>query len=122
MPEQRRNENGECMVEHHICYEEIDGWDETEWMTAGAHHSLHHHIRQEGIYNIPVGRMEEISRAARGRTKQMKKYHKQWQKDNPEKLAMNMKRWREKNPEKIKRYGRDYRARKKEEMKRNAKL
>ena len=61
----RRNDKGECMVEHHICYEETEGWDETIWMTAGEHHALHHKLREENRCNIPVKEMIKMTKYTR---------------------------------------------------------
>ena len=35
------DENGEQLVEHHTHYKEIDGYDETVWLTKSDHQLLH---------------------------------------------------------------------------------
>ena len=68
----KSNENGNYMVEHHTHYKEIDGYDETVWMEAGAHKALHHKLRTECKCNIPVNDLKKISMAANGRSQKSK--------------------------------------------------
>lgn len=69
------------MVEHHTKYLEIDGYDETVWMTKSDHAMLHSRLRRDGKCNIPVDELADISRAAHNRGERAKAYQKIYQKD-----------------------------------------
>lgn len=133
-----KNEKGECMIEHHIHYKEIDGYDETVWMPAGEHIKLHQKLRKEGKCNISVKKMRRISNAANQRTKKARKYRgnnrkklnqksneyyynnrkernqksKKYYEENKEKIKEYQKEWKEKNPDYFKRYNKEYYIRK----------
>ena len=124
----RRNDKGECMVEHHICYEETEGWDETIWMTAGEHHALHHKLREENRCNIPVKEMIKMTQAASKRSDKYKKYSKEYYQENKEEYGKRAKKWHEENPEKVQvkretwrnknpNYNKEYTAKNKEKRK-----
>ena len=70
------------MVEHHIHYKEIHGFDETVWMTDSAHKNLHRRLRNEGKCNIPVKELTKISMAAHDRTDKRKKSRLKYNQDN----------------------------------------
>lgn len=63
------------IVEHHIHYKEIHGYDETIMMTKSEHQKLHIRLRNEGECNIPVNELSKISKAASGRAGNTKGYH-----------------------------------------------
>ena len=133
----RKNEKGEWMVEHHTHYKEIDGYDETVWMTYARHHELHVRLRKEGKCNISVEKLTEISNKAQHRTEKWRKYQAEWRKNNKnymkeyyrinketiknrsknnrkdkEKMKEYQKEWRENNKEKKREYARKYREKK----------
>ena len=111
------------MVEHHIHYKEIDGYDETVWMTKSEHSKLHIELRKRGECDIPPKRLAKISMAAHSRTESGKKASRikssKWRKANPElhreRCKKCMKNIRERDREAYNRYAREYRARKKAE-------
>ena len=55
------------MVQHHVHYKEIDGYDEIVMMEKGEHIALHDRLRYERKCNIPVKKLRKISNAARSR-------------------------------------------------------
>ena len=63
------NENGEYIVEHHVKYKELHGYDETIWMTQSEHTNLHIRLRKEGKCNISSQKLNKIAMAAHNRTK-----------------------------------------------------
>ena len=63
------------LIEHHIKYKEIHGYDETVWMERGEHTKLHNRLRREGKCNIPVNELNKISTPAFQRTRKSKEYH-----------------------------------------------
>lgn len=87
----------EGLIEHHIHYKEIDGYDETIWMTPSKHRLLHNRLKREGKCNILPEELEKISMAASERT---------------EKRIKNKQEWKEKHPQ----YMEDYYKNKKEEI------
>ena len=64
---------GGRLIEHHTHYKEIDGYDETIFMTMSEHVKLHQRLRKEGKCNIPVEEMTRIAAAAHRRTDKHKK-------------------------------------------------
>ena len=77
------------LVEHHIKYKEIHGYDETVWMTKSEHEKLHYRLRREGKCTIPVKKLDKISRAACGRTKKCKKRCAEYSKNNRQWLTFD---------------------------------
>lgn len=107
----------EEMVEHHTKYKEIDGYDETVWMTRSEHTKLHLRLRIEGKCNVSPEELTKISGAANHRTDKAKERKKEWRKkyyeehkdeikkhkkeyyeNNKEKIKEATKEWRKKNP------------------------
>lgn len=70
------------LIEHHIKYKEIHGYDETVWMTRSEHKLLHLRLRKEGQCNVPVDRLAEISMKANRRTEKYRKYASEYSKQN----------------------------------------
>lgn len=70
------------MVEHHIHYKEIHGFDETVWLTDSEHKKLHFRLRKEGKCNVSVAKLTRISIAAHNRTKKEKKFRSEYNKKN----------------------------------------
>ena len=66
------------LVEHHIKYKELHGVDETVWMEAGKHKTLHNRLRREGKCNVPVDILQKISRKAQSRTDKCKERNKNY--------------------------------------------
>jgi hypothetical protein len=70
------------LVEHHTHYEEIHGYDKTEWITASEHVKLHNRLRELGKCNIPVDELTKIASKAHQRTDKrilyLNKYHKEY--------------------------------------------
>lgn len=62
------------LVEHHIHYEKIDGYDETVMMTNADHQTLHRRLRKEGKCNVPAKELNKISTAAQERTTKRLEY------------------------------------------------
>ena len=62
------------LIEHHTKYKEIDGVDETIWVTHKQHRDIHRQWRNEGRV-IPT----EVCRAAAGRTEKCKMYIRKYQ-------------------------------------------
>lgn len=131
----------EGLIEHHTHYKEIDGYDETVWMTPSEHRLLHNRLRREGKCNIPAEELAKISNIARNRTDKVKKYKKKWFQDkwlnqtsedrkrnleyqkeyrerNKERVNANQRirqaKYRENNREKIKIFQKEWRERQKE--------
>lgn len=104
----RYNRNGECMIEHHICYREIEGWDETVWITAKEHQLLHNRLRREGLCGISPQRMAKISNAAIQRTEKSieyrKNYYKEKYSENRDEILERNREFKRKNPKWEKEY------------------
>lgn len=83
------NENGEKLIEHHIHYKEIHGYDETVWLTDSEHKKLHYRLRREGKCTITVKELNKISKAACGRTKKCKKQCAEYSKKNRQWLTFD---------------------------------
>jgi len=66
------NMDGETLIEHHVKYKEIHGYDETIWMTWSEHTKLHRRLRNEGGCNITPDKLKKISNAAYSRTNKAK--------------------------------------------------
>ena len=60
------------MIEHHIKYKEIHGYDKTVMMSHGEHIKLHNKLRKEGKCNISVKELKRISDKAYQRTNKAK--------------------------------------------------
>lgn len=103
-----KNKNGECMIEHHICYRETEGWDETVWMTQSEHKLLHIRLRKENKCGISPDRMREMSTKANHRTDNSKEKSKEWKKDNPDKVKEMQRNNYLKNQEERQEGGREY--------------
>lgn len=69
------------MIEHHTHYKEIDGYDETVWMTRRDHTLLHQRLRTEKKCNISSDKLRKISNAAIGRTDKRKIYKRDYHKN-----------------------------------------
>lgn len=69
------------MVEHHIKYKELHGYDKTVWMTRSEHKKLHNRLRKNGECNVPVDKLTKIAKTAHNRTDKHKKYE-----GNPERI------------------------------------
>jgi len=82
------------MVEHHIHYKEIDGYDETVWMTKSEHQLLHMKLREEGRCNTPVEKLAKISRAANQRTVKARGAQKEYRDNNREKMPEYLDSWK----------------------------
>lgn len=129
----------ERMVEHHIKYKEIHGYDKTIMMSHSKHIKLHNRLRKEGKCNIPVKELKTISDKAYARTKKAKEYQKEYfknitekqrayrkeynieyKKNNKDAAAISNKVYRETHKEELKivskKYGKEYRETHKEEM------
>ena len=115
--------NSEELIEHHTHYKEIDGYDETVWMSRSEHSKLHIRLRKEGKCNIPSKKLAKISMAAHNRTEAGKavlnRKARKWQEAHPElqreRSKKCMRNLRERDREAYNRYMREYRARKKVE-------
>ena len=109
------------LIEHHTHYKEIDGYDETIFITRKEHRELHQKLRWEGKCNIPPGELRDISKKAHQRTDKCKEYkrkwaqehpehndnrNEQWYEDNREKMRKQQKAWRDKNREHVNEYAR----------------
>ena len=68
---------GITMVHHHVCYEEIHGYDLVILMPIGEHRKLHNRLRREGNCQIPSKELHKISIKAykRGYNPQYYKAH-----------------------------------------------
>lgn len=66
------------LIEHHIHYKEIDGYDETVWMTVSEHKKLHHRLSKEGKCNVPSDKLAIIATNAHYRTPKFKEYLKKY--------------------------------------------
>ena len=91
--------NKELLIEHHIHYKEIDGYDETVWMTKSEHQLLHMKLREEGRCNTPVEKLAKISRAANQRTVKARGAQKKYRDDNREKMSKYLGSWNRANPD-----------------------
>ena len=69
------------LIEHHVKYKELHGYDETVWMTRSEHRKLHHRLRKEGECNVPVDELHRIAMAAHGRTKKKKEWKSKYMKE-----------------------------------------
>lgn len=101
----------EGLIEHHTHYKEIDGYDETVWMTPSKHRLLHSRLRREGKCNIPADELEKISMAASERTEKRIKNKKEWKENHPEYMG----EYYEDKKEEIKEQKKEYYKEKKEE-------
>jgi hypothetical protein len=70
------------LIEHHVKYKEIHGYDETVWITRSEHLKLHRRLRQESKCNISAKELSKISKAASGRTIKQKEIQKEWVRSN----------------------------------------
>lgn len=66
------------LVEHHIKYKEIHGYDETVFIEKGEHYLLHKRLRLEGKCTIPPKTLRRISETANKRTKKYKLWSKRY--------------------------------------------
>lgn len=64
------------MVYHHVCYEEIHGYDFIILMPWGEHIKLHRRLRKENKCNIPINELHAITRRSNFHHKQSMKYTK----------------------------------------------
>ena len=88
------NDEGEYMVQHHIHYLEIHGYDEIVWMTKSEHTKLHRRLRREGNCNIPQKKLARISAKAESRSPEGKKYQRKYYQENREHIILQSKaRW-----------------------------
>lgn len=125
------NENGECLVEHHVKYKELHGVDETVWLTKGEHRKLHNRLRREGGCNVPVEELCKISTAACARTpkrkkqakeynekhaEELKKYRKELYQNNKEEVGEARKKYYQKHSEEIKKQKAEYRLQNREKI------
>ncbi len=94
------------LVEHHIKYKEIHGYDETVWITQSEHKKLHSRLRKEGKCNVSVDELHKISTAAHGRTDKAKEFQKQYRRTPKRKEALKKYNKSEKRKETSKRYSR----------------
>ena len=60
--------HGKSLVEHHIHYKEIDGYDQTVLLKRSEHAILHKRLRLEGRCNIHPKKLNLISIAAHNRS------------------------------------------------------
>lgn len=116
---ERRMEKIEELIEHHIHYKEIDGYDETIWMTRSNHKLLHNRLREEGKCNISAEEMRSMASSASSRTEKSKQYHREWYQENKERIKeeyedkkdiilIKKKEYYEENKERIKAQKREY--------------
>ena len=82
------------LIEHHTHYKEIDGYDETIWMTRSEHINLHKRLRAEGKCNISPEELHKISTAAHCRTDKARKQQQERREKDPDYI----KKWKDKNP------------------------
>lgn len=68
------------LIQHHVKYKEIHGYDEIVWMTWSEHQKLHKRLRKEGKCNIPADELQKISTKAHKRTKKWDVYSKEYKK------------------------------------------
>jgi hypothetical protein len=94
----------EKMVEHHIKYKEIHGYDETVWMTDSEHKKLHNRLRRDGKCNIPVDELRKISKTAYARTKKGKKVNKDYKNSERGKESNNKYEHSDKKTETYRKY------------------
>lgn len=66
------------LVQHHIKYKEIHGYDDVVWITAREHRLLHNRLRREGKCNVPGTTLREISKTAYSRTDTSKEQRKKY--------------------------------------------
>jgi len=93
------------LVEHHIKYKEIHGYDETVWMTQGNHQKLHNRLRKEGKCNVSVDELHKIAKAAHNRTEKAKTYNKVfWAKYRKQERSISYQKEYQKNYRKNKNY------------------
>jgi len=110
--------NGKYIVEHHIKYKEIHGYDETVFITQSEHIKLHRRLRKEGKCNIPSNMLKKIVQNAHRRTDKYKQYHKEYRKSDRNKEIQKeyMQKYQETNKEKLKEYQKNYRESHKEKI------
>lgn len=112
----KTNEEGEEIEEHHTHYKEIDGYDETVFMTRSEHKKLHMRLRKEGKCNIPSKELHRISHNARSRTEKHQEWLKEWRLKNPDYHKKYNKERYEKNKEREKARVKKYYDENKEEI------
>jgi len=76
------------MVEHHIKYKEIHGYDETIWITKSEHNKINHRIL---FPEVSKEELKKISHMAQERTTKRRKYKRIYSKNNCEKYYENNK-------------------------------
>ena len=91
----------EGLIEHHTHYKEIDGYDETVFMTPSDHRLLHNRLRQEGKCNIAPEELKKISMAAETRTEKSQIKRAKYREDHKEEMKTTRDIYRERNKEKI---------------------
>ena len=69
------------LIEHHVKYKEIHGYDETVWMTHSEHRELHIRLRNEGKCNVPVDELRKIAISAHDRTDRCKIIKRKYEKE-----------------------------------------
>ena len=60
------------LIEHHIKYKEIHGYDKTVWLTWSEHKRLHIRLRKEGKCQVSPDELKVISSKAYMRTSKYK--------------------------------------------------
>jgi len=60
------------MVQHHVKYKELHGYDEIVMMTMSDHKLLHQKLRREQKCNIPSDELHKIAMLAHKRTQKYK--------------------------------------------------
>ena len=72
----------QAKVHHHICYEEIEGFDETVILCGSCHRKLHYELRKKGYCGIPTEKLKIIARKALLRSEWSKEYHHKYHQEN----------------------------------------
>lgn len=74
------------LINHHVKYLEIDGYDEYKEMDMGEHRRLHNRLRREGKCNVSPEELNKISIRAHRRTKKCKENRVAYCKKNLEQI------------------------------------
>lgn len=113
------NEDGEHIIQHHVKYKEIHGYDKIVLMTRSDHSKLHRRLRKTAKCKIPVEELTRISNRARMRSpigkEQAKEYYKEYYKKNKKEVIKKTDEYREKNLDNINSKRRERYAQRKKE-------